>query len=167
MVFRSSCPFESPLTAVCALPEYQSDDKYKVYSNILGPCKYILYFRPDLCACEVRLELYGANAVGGPTLPSSALASLPPSFLSSLPRFLLPPLPHFLHPASLPPHRPSSFFSPSRWFVSSCKTSNSYVILICFKYKMPTRLVHSVNHCLEKLIISRISGETMFIRFMY
>ena len=109
----------------------------------------------------------------GPTssLPSSALPrflvpSFPPS--SYLPRFILPPLPQFLRPASLPPSFSSTppsirhVRSPSRRFGSSCKASSSYVIFLWFKYKVPTRLVHSVCRPLPRKSSNEESPEKLF-----
>ena len=92
VLFRSSCRFENTLTAVCALPEYQSC-QYSLRSNI---CEHLnglhIFDQTDLYRFEVRLELYGANArlvVSPPSLSQShppmpsrsrwpALTTLPP-----------------------------------------------------------------------------------------
>ena len=63
VLFPSSCLFEHTLTAVCALPEYQSCRKYNAYS-IFGDHINVLYIfdQTGSYRFEVRLELYGANA---------------------------------------------------------------------------------------------------------
>ena len=63
VMFRFSCLFEHTLTAVCALPKYQSCRKYNAYS-IFGDHINVLYIfdQTGSYRFEVRLELYGANA---------------------------------------------------------------------------------------------------------
>ena len=137
--------------------------------NIRTFCYHVniiyIFDQTDMYRFEVRLELYGAPStarmphlvrrVDPLFLPPPCLASL---FLPF--RILLPPLPHFLRPASLPPSFssiPSSIFrvpSPSRRFGSNCKACSSYVIFIWFKYKMPTRLVHSVCQPLPRKMLN-------------
>ena len=77
VLFRSSCRFENTLTAVCALPEYQSC-QYSLRSNI---CEHLnglhIFDQTDLYRFEVRLELYGANA-------RLVVNNSPPSFSISI-----------------------------------------------------------------------------------
>ena len=75
VMFRFSCLFEHTLTAVCALPKYQSCREYNAYANCLSHLNVLYNFdQPDLYRFEVRLELYGANAhlvVSPPSLYTS------------------------------------------------------------------------------------------------
>ena len=97
VLFRSSCLFEHTLTAVCALPEYQS------VVNILCTKTFrdhldVLYIpnQADVYRFEVKLELYGTNArlvVSVPFLSPSHPRTSPPSRRPAL--TTLPPLAKF------------------------------------------------------------------------
>ena len=78
VMFRFSCLFEHTLTAVCALPKYQSCREYNAYANCLSHLNVLYNFdQPDLYRFEVRLELYGANAHLVVSPPSLSLSHTP------------------------------------------------------------------------------------------
>ena len=96
VLFRS-CLFEHTLTAVCALPKYQSVLNVMCMQTFCDHLHVVYIFnQTDLYRFEVRLELYGANArlvVSPSSLSPSHPPTPPPSRWPAL--TTLPPITKF------------------------------------------------------------------------
>ena len=97
VLFRSSCLFEHTLTAVCALPKYQSVLNVMCMQTFCDHLHVVYIFnQTDLYRFEVRLELYGANArlvISPASFSPSHSLTPPPSRWPAL--TTLPPLAKF------------------------------------------------------------------------
>ena len=119
MLFRS-CLVEHTLTAVCALPEYQSRRKYNIYIQFFCEHLNVIYVfdQTDMYRFEVRFELYGANArliVSPPSLSVSPRPSRWPALTTLLPlakfQHVWRRLCEALLPSSLAGQKPPSLLS--------------------------------------------------------